>query len=376
MKEKEVVKKDYRLVNAGYKLTLQEIKLILTVISKLEKNKYSYVFDIKEFSFLSDAKNHKVLNNIKHNLLRKPIRIIEKDGGEIVCNWFSGFYYRDGKLECSIYHRLIPYLFDLKERFVMYQLENVLKLRSVYSIRIYELLKEYEKIQEREFELEELYFLLSVPRTYKTYAIFKVKVLQQALEEINSKTDLYISLTEKKIGRQVYKVIFHITQKSENNKKQDFINSIRAEVEDILGVEFAGYKDEIFEIIQKNYHLSKDVILSNLLLTVSSNCENIAAYFTTALKNDYGKKMRQKLESLKKEEEQKEEERQKMIKEQEEREERIKREKELVDIFANLPDEIKQEYINRVKADNKKLSDSLATIIAASLFYKENVSRV
>lgn len=379
---KEIVRKDYRLVNAGYKLTLPEIRLILIIISKLEKDKYSYVFDIKDFPFIANNYNHKILNNIKHSILRKPIRIIEKDGGQIDCNWFAGFYYKDGKIECTIYHRLIPYLFNLKERFVMYELENILKLKSVYSIRIYELLKEYEGLKEREFEIEQLYSILNVPKTYKMYFIFKSKVLKQAIEDINKNTDLLVDFREKRVGRQVYKIVFDIKSqnknKDENNNNEDMMSYFIQDIDNILTDKYLDCKDEVLDIIRKNIDLDKEIILSNLLLSIESQPENLPAFFTSALKKDFAKKIREKAKLLEEEEMRKKEEKQRKIKEEEERVKSIEEERErLIAMFNDLPDEIQKEYIEKAKSKYIKSNNPISLIIfAAGLYVEENIKNI
>lgn len=50
----------------------------------------------------------------------------------------------------------MPYLLQLKERFTRYELKNILYFKNKYSIRIYELLKQYEKIGKREINIKEL----------------------------------------------------------------------------------------------------------------------------------------------------------------------------------------------------------------------------
>lgn len=45
---------------------------------------------------------------------------------------------------------LIPYIIDLKKEFTRYQIENILKLNSSYAVRVYEPLKQYERIGGRE----------------------------------------------------------------------------------------------------------------------------------------------------------------------------------------------------------------------------------
>lgn len=57
---------------------------------------------------------------------------------------------------CGADEDLVPYLFGLKQQFTQYQLLDILAMKSVYSIRIYELLKSYAGLKKKVFELDDL----------------------------------------------------------------------------------------------------------------------------------------------------------------------------------------------------------------------------
>ena len=59
-------------------------------------------------------------------------------------------------VEVEFSQKLMPYLLELKQQFTTYYLANVMALKSSYSIRIFELLKQYEKIGKRSISLENL----------------------------------------------------------------------------------------------------------------------------------------------------------------------------------------------------------------------------
>jgi hypothetical protein len=87
----------------------------------------------------------------------------------------------------------------------------ILPLQSSYSIRIYELLKQYEKLRERSFQLSELREKLGIEDTeYSLYGNFKQRVLLQAQKELVKITDITFEFKEKKLGRRVVGVLFFI----------------------------------------------------------------------------------------------------------------------------------------------------------------------
>ncbi len=108
-----------------------------------------------------------------------------------------------------------PFLLRLKERFTTYKLNNVMKLRSIYSIRIYELLKQYQSIGKRTITIESLRKMLGIePDEYKTYNNLKRKVIMVAHKEVNEKTDICFDYKEIKLSRKVNEIEFIVQKKA------------------------------------------------------------------------------------------------------------------------------------------------------------------
>ena len=77
-------------------------------------------------------------------------------------------------------------------------------LRSIHSMRLYELTKQYEAIGERKILLAELRECCGVTdNQYKKFNDFKKDVLERSKKEINAKTDLLIEYEEIKTSRKV-----------------------------------------------------------------------------------------------------------------------------------------------------------------------------
>jgi len=119
-------------------------------------------------------------------------------------------------LTISFHPKMKPYLLQLKSQFTMYDVRNILKLPSTYSIRIYELLKQYEKIGWRLFQLSELKSILGIEDKYKLYGHFKKRVIQKAQKDLAEFTDIKFTFEEIKKGRGVHKIKFFI-QKNQSS---------------------------------------------------------------------------------------------------------------------------------------------------------------
>ena len=247
MKNRNVVKQDYHLVNARYKLNTSEIKFIMTAIAQINMDDD----DLKEYEIkvseleekLQAEQNETRLKQFAKKLLSKPLEIPTNDGW-MVFNWFSKIQYvrKQAKFIVRIDKDLKPYLLKLKERFVKYNLKYILPLTSNYSIRIYQLLKEYQKLQKRTFTVQELQDLLQVPKSYiSSYKDFKKNVLKVAYEELKEYCDIYFEKidyklgTEKKQGKKVTEIVFKIkTNKDLLEKEQPSLFDNQPSIQDQL----------------------------------------------------------------------------------------------------------------------------------------------
>jgi plasmid replication initiation protein len=188
--EKNLVVKSNKVVEARYKLTVQEQRIILALTSMIkpeDKDFHTYRFTINQLMELTGVKGKAYYSQIKEitkGLIEKSLTIKEPTG-DLQIGWLSSAKYwdKEGSVDLCFSPKLKPYLLQLKSHFTQYQLENVAKLRSNYSIRIYELLKQYEGTnqQERIFNLDELRAILGIEdNKHKRFGDFKRHVLEVA----------------------------------------------------------------------------------------------------------------------------------------------------------------------------------------------------
>lgn len=222
---KRNVDKGYELINARYKLNPIESKLILSIIGLIreeDEDFKTYTIPLNNFSFLTDNKNHSKLKSSCKAIMKKPIEILENDEWEIF-NWFSYIKYskKENAILCRFDKALKPYLINLSGHFKSYKLKNILHLRSEYSIRIYELLKQYEKIGNRKFTINELKDILQLPKSYDSYGQLKRNVLEQAKKELEEHTDIIFEYEVIKPSRKVEGVEFFIFPNDPTDDKAD-----------------------------------------------------------------------------------------------------------------------------------------------------------
>lgn len=263
MKNRNVVKQDFSLVNAKYKLDTNEIKFILTAIAQIKKEDEAFTeYEIKVSELeakLQAEQNETRLKQFAKKLMSKPFEI-ETPSGWTVFNWFSRIKYIRGgsKFVVKIDDELKPYLLDLRERFVQYNLKYILPLTSSYSIRIYQMLKEYEKFKIRYVKVDELMDILQVPKSFKVYADFKRKVLKVAEKELLEHCDIFFTLEEEKEGKKVDRLIFRIYPNKQENEKGLFDTEVSNDLKPFIGkqIYLNGYDWKIKAISQNGDKIS------------------------------------------------------------------------------------------------------------------------
>lgn len=311
----EMVVKSNTLVEASYRLSTQEQKVILTLAAKIksqDEDFKNYTFSVKEFADITgariDSKYHEV-KNLTSRLLRRVFTINEVDG-PLQLSWLSAAKYFDGEglITLRFDPGLKPYLLQLKDCFTKFSLSMALRLKSSFSIRMYELLKQYETIGSRSFLLADLKTALGIsPSQYKLYGHFKAKVLKVAQEELTEKTDLTFEYEEIKVGRGVGKISFVIkTQapqaRSAEQELEAYSTSDDPLFTSLLELLPATFQDK--ESIRKvvKAYLEKhgfDYVMRNILYSneksnavkAGSNItkgSNYRAYLSKALQADYG----------------------------------------------------------------------------------------
>ena len=228
-----VVKHNDLIQKSRYSLTMQEQKIILYLISKIkpeDTDLHLYEFDIKEFCEIcgideTSGKNYSVLKETIINLKRKCFWVSIGNGIDATVSWIDKAIVnkRSGAIKIKLDNDMKPFLLELQRNFTRYELNCVLTMKSKYSIRLYELLKSYEFMTTRTFNLEQLKLLLSVEK-YENYKDFRSRVLEPALREINLYSDIVVTYEAKKKGKKYDNIMFGIKEK---NNVERFLNSRR-----------------------------------------------------------------------------------------------------------------------------------------------------
>ncbi|MCB2411016.1 replication initiation protein [Hymenobacter lucidus] len=119
-----------------------------------------------------------------------------------------------GGVVASFNPKIMPYLLQLREsgNFTMADMQQVLKLKSPQSLRIYWLLKEYAGFGRRTISVEDLRFVLGIEENeYPRFSNFKARVLDKAQSEI-ADTDIPFTYELEREGKTVARIKFLFQQ--------------------------------------------------------------------------------------------------------------------------------------------------------------------
>lgn len=210
-----------KFIEASFYLETNEQKMLRLVASMIRKNDSEfteYNFSVSELIDIlgSNKKNiYRDLEKTAESLMTRYIKIKNNEKNK----WIMYHLIKTAKCENGIFSIKIDD--DMKDfylslqSYTRYQLKNILRFKRTYSFRIYELLKQYEKIGYREFKIEDLKEILEITKNkYKLYGHFKNKVILKTQEEINcSGTDIFFDFEEITDGRKVVAIKFIIHSK-------------------------------------------------------------------------------------------------------------------------------------------------------------------
>ena len=219
----KLVQQSNALIETSQSLTVVERRLIYHILSRLnpQSQKQSYTVKVEDFANDFPQMNIKhVYNQVKdaiEKLWKREIVFIDENDKVTKIRWFSSQQYQDKQafLKVSFSNEVMPLIFELKQKYTTMLLENFKSLDSVYSLRLYELLCQYQSMGKREITVEDLRFFLDCIDKYTLFKKLKQVVIEPAIEEINAKTNLLIHKVEyKRIGRKIGSISFEFCDKA------------------------------------------------------------------------------------------------------------------------------------------------------------------
>ena len=237
-----LIVKDNALITASHKLGEIEQRLILLAILKAReycdsveqlkgKELIIHANDyIQQFGVDKDA-GYKSLKKAVLGLFEAKWGykfINNKGNAEVVYERFTQsakYIENEATVKFMFADAIIPLLVELEKRFTTYEIEQVAQLSSSYAIRLYEFFMQHlDKKTGKgwlEISLDDLRFRFGLlPTEYQAMKDFKKRVLELSLKQINTKTDLSATYTQRKQGRVIVGFRFEFERKTNAKPKK------------------------------------------------------------------------------------------------------------------------------------------------------------
>ena len=227
----KLVTKDNKLISASYSLGIPEQRIIfLAIVAARAQDKLIDARGVLQIHASSYQEQFKVEKHTSYDALKSAAKglfdahfeyddIHEKTGDLVhrIVRWVQSVAYIDktGVIELQFTDAVIPLITRLSEQYTEYDLKQVSELQSEYAIRLYELMMQWKSVgKTNKIATDDLRKKLGVKaEQYKEMHNFKARVLNHAIKQINSFTDIQADYIQHKTGKAITGFTFTFKQK-------------------------------------------------------------------------------------------------------------------------------------------------------------------
>lgn len=223
-------------------MSLQELRFFSIYLSKINSHDIStrvVRFPLSDFQKIMEIGADMNINHFRtaiRKLLQQIVEVPSENGyGYTAFQLFKECTLERDKndewyVEIDAHDKALPLMFDFKNKYFSYELWNAIRLKSPNQVRMYEILKQYEKLGKREISVPELRELLGIsPKEYERWDNFKRKVLDSCQKALKENTDICYTYERGKSGAggKWLTIIFHISKNNGHKNKlslEEFID--------------------------------------------------------------------------------------------------------------------------------------------------------
>lgn len=211
----KIAKSNY-LVEASYSLTLQEQRLILACLSRIDsrgaapKEVSISASDYADMMQIDIKNAHRELYKAADKLYERSIIVSDPEKTEEF-RWVQkkAIYHKgEGRVTFTWSDDVLVYISQLKRRFTTYRLRDVAGFSSPYAIRLYELLMQFNATKDRIINLDDFRSLFNLEDKYPLFRDLNKRVIKPAVKEINASSNLVVYYSTMKKGRNVIALQF------------------------------------------------------------------------------------------------------------------------------------------------------------------------
>lgn len=230
-KQQPSITQDNSLVEACYTMTLNEKRLLMLGMSRVNpmdfpRESKALRFTLKASDWTNNFKDenpYRAMKRAADSLLVRYVTLHPKTGVTQKISWFDSVEYHDDKSSVTVeFSRSIQVrLSGMLEQFTQLDLLSVSQLRSIYSVRLYELLtqfinsKDYREWRTRVINLDDFRWSMDAVKSYPKIYELKRRILTPALRELNRRSDLEVRCEDVKSGRTITGFRFHFREQDQ-----------------------------------------------------------------------------------------------------------------------------------------------------------------
>lgn len=229
MATNSLIRKRNDLIQSSYALSIAETRVILLCIAKIDSRQplaLDHEFTVTASDF-NDELGLDAINAYEHlqaavDRLWKREILIDPENPASMVRWITkkAYFTAKGSVNIAFSAQIMPFLTELKERYTSYSLKHVARFNNTYSIRVYELLVQFKKNQERKISVLDFRAMLNLGEKYSAIKDLKKRVVTPALNDINEHSNVTVELDQEKQGKVVTHLIFKYSISEETAKSK------------------------------------------------------------------------------------------------------------------------------------------------------------
>ncbi|OTG79237.1 RepB family plasmid replication initiator protein [Acinetobacter sp. ANC 4558] len=231
----DLVVKSNKLVQALQALSLSETRLLQLAIVDARETGQGLSTDIplelnalryaQAFNVSTDAA-YLALIEAEDSLFKRQFTITNDDGSTTKSRWIQDANYKKGQghILVTLTRVVIEHVTKIdgfEQYFTSYHLQKTADFKSVYAVRLYELLMQWKSVGKTpQYELNKFRDQLGIGiNEYTRMEAFKRRVLEIALDQINEFSDINVKYEQHKKGRVISGFSFTFKQKRSASAK-------------------------------------------------------------------------------------------------------------------------------------------------------------
>jgi plasmid replication initiation protein len=220
------VTQDNQIIEACYKLSLNEKRLLLIGMSKIDPlafptGKASFEITAAEWNklFPQDANPWRAMNRAASKMLTRYVTYHPRVGIKEMVSWFDAvrYYEGEGRIKVTLGMSITTRLQGMLTQFTKVNLLDVSKMNSFFSIRLYELVSQFRATGYRRISVEDFRFALNCVDSYKGVKELKRSVIIPSVKEVNEKADFELDCHDVKRGRRIVGFEFIVREKEQGD---------------------------------------------------------------------------------------------------------------------------------------------------------------